>query len=148
MLDNVLARMAPEVAATFTPTQREALQVALTPRRHQVDLRLSMPLGLTRMYVVLLAGTETRSPQRRRLEAAQRSVWTPLNVLVMGGVVGTGIVLLLAVLQLTATDLSRLFNPGAAPAGIPFKADRGSCEQSGRTWQDDTCLDFSHDPTF
>lgn len=148
MLDDVLARMAPEVAVTFTPAQREALQVALTPRQHRVNLRLSIPLGLTRIYVVLLAGTETRSPQRRRLEAAQHPVWTPLNVLVIGSAIGTCIVLLLAALQLTTTDLSQLFNPGAAPAGIPFKADRSSCEESGRTWQDGTCLDFGHDPTF
>ncbi|MFQ4137362.1 hypothetical protein PGN35_013680 [Nodosilinea sp. PGN35] len=146
--DNVLARMAPEMAATFSPAQIQALQVALTPRRHPLNIRLSLPLGITRLYLVVLAGTELRSPDRLRQEAAQHPLWTPVNMLVMAGTTGLGILALLAMVQLTNTDLSRLFNPGAAPAGIPFKADRSSCEASGRTWREGSCLDFGHDPTF
>ncbi len=59
-----------------------------------------------------------------------------------------GILALLVMVQSTHTDLSTVLNPKAAPVGIPFKADRSSCEGSGRTWRDDTCLDFGHDPTF
>ncbi|TVQ06264.1 MAG: hypothetical protein EA368_17480 [Leptolyngbya sp. DLM2.Bin27] len=146
--DYVLARMAPEVAATFSPAQREALQMALTPRRHPVNIRLSLPLGLTRIYLVVLAGTEVRSPDRRRQDLVQHHLWTPLNMLVMAGTMGAGILALLAMLQLAAVDISGLLNPDVAPAGIPFKADRTSCEASGRTWQNDNCLDFGHDPTF
>lgn len=146
--DSLLARMAPEIAATFSPTQVQALQAALTPRRHTVNIRLSLPLGLTRIYLVLLAGTEVRSVARRRQEAAQHPLWTPTNMLVMVGTMGMGILALLAMVQITTVDLSAVFNPKAAPAGVPFKADRTSCEESGRTWQGDDCLDFGHDPTF
>lgn len=146
--DNVLARMSPEMAATFSPAQVQALQAALTPRHHSVNIRLSLPLGITRVYLVLLAGTEARPATRRRQDAAQHPLWTPTNMLVMVGTTGMGILALLAMVQITHADLSTVFNPKAAPAGIPFKTDRGSCEGSGRTWRDDTCLDFGHDPTF
>ncbi len=146
--DNVLARMAPEMAGTFSPAQVQALQAALTTRRHPVNIRLSLPLGITRVYLVLLAGTEVRSVNRRRQEETQHPLWTPMNMLVMAGTTGFGILALLAMLQLPSTNLSKVFNPRAAPAGIPFKADRSSCEESGRTWREGSCLDFGHDPTF
>ncbi len=146
--DSLLARMAPEEAATFSPAQVQALQVALTPRRHPVNIRLSLPLGITRVYLVLLAGTELRSPDRLRQAAAQHPLWTPMNMLVIAGTTAFGILALLAMVQLTNTDLSKVFNPKAAPAGIPFKADRSSCEASGRTWREGSCLDFGHDSTF
>ncbi|MBE9111156.1 hypothetical protein IQ273_17260 [Nodosilinea sp. LEGE 07298] len=146
--DNVLARMAPEVAVTFSPAQVEALKVALTPRRHPVNIRLSLPLGITRVYLVVLAGTELRSSDRLRQSAAQHPLWTPMNILVMAGTMGFSILALLAMVQLDNTDLSKVFNPKAAPASIPFKADRNSCEESGRIWREGSCLDLSHDPTF
>jgi hypothetical protein len=34
------------------------------------------------------------------------------------------------------------------PAAIPFLGDRKTCENSGRTWENNQCLDFEHDPTF
>lgn len=146
--DNLLSRMAPEMAATFSPAQVQALQAALTTRRHPVNIRLSLPLGITRIYLVLLAGTEVRSVSRRRQEAAQHPLWTPMNMLVIAGTTALGILALLAMVQITRADLPALFSPQAAPAGIPFKADRSSCEASGRTWREDTCVDFGHDPTF
>lgn len=146
--DNVLARMAPEMAATFSPAQIQALQAALTPRRHPVNIRLSLPLGITRVYLVLLAGTEGRSVGRRRQEAAQHPLWTPVNLLVMTSTMGLGAFALLAMVQIGNADLPAVFNPKAAPASIPFKADRTSCEESGRTWREGDCLDFGHDPTF
>lgn len=146
--DNVLARMPPEVAATFSPAQVQALQAALATRRHPVNIRLSLPLGITRVYLVLLAGSEVRSATRRRQDAAQHPLWTPMNLLVMVGTTVFGILALLAIVQITQADLATLFNPRAAPAGIPFKADRSSCEESGRTWREGNCLDFGHDPTF
>ena len=146
--ENVLARMAPEVAATFSPAQVQALQAALATRRHPVNIRLSLPLGITRIYLVVLAGSEVRSATRRRQEAARHPLWTPMNMVVIAGTTALGILALLALVQITHADLSTVFNPKAAPAGIPFKADRRSCEESGRTWREGGCLDFSHDSTF
>ncbi|PZU96842.1 MAG: hypothetical protein DCF32_21340 [Leptolyngbya sp.] len=59
---NVPARMAPEMAATFSPAQVQALQVALTPRRHPVNSRLSLPLGITRIYRAMLQITNVDLP--------------------------------------------------------------------------------------
>ena len=146
--DNVLARMSPEIAATFSPAQVQALNVALTPRRHSVNIRLSLPFGITRIYLVVLAGTELRSSDRLRQSAVQHPLWTPMNMLVMAGTMGLSILTLLSLVQLNNTDLSKVFNPRAAPASIPFKADRSSCEESGRIWREGSCLDLSHDPTF
>lgn len=146
--DSVLARMAPEMATTFSPAQVQALQAALATRHHPLNIRLSLPLGMTRVYLVLLAGTELRSVARCRQEAVRHPLWTPTNLLVIVGTMGMGILALLAMVQLTNTNLSAVFSPKVAPAGIPFKADRTSCEASGRTWQEGDCLDFSHDSTF
>ncbi|MBD1914594.1 MULTISPECIES: hypothetical protein [Cyanophyceae] len=146
--DSVLARMAPEMATTFSPAQVQALQAALTSRRHFVNIRLSLPLGMTRVYLVLLAGTEMRSMARCRQEAVRQPLWTPTNAVVIVGTMGMGILALLAMVQLTSINLSAVFSPKAAPASIPFKTDRTSCEESGRTWQEGDCLDFGHDPTF
>ena len=146
--DSLLARMAPAMAITFSPAQVQALQAALATRRHPVNIRLSLPLGMTRVYLVLLAGTEVRSAARCRQEAVRHPIGTPTNMLVIVGTMGMGILALLALVQITSIDLSAVFSPKAAPAGIPFKPDRTSCEESGRTWQEGDCLDFSHNPTF
>jgi hypothetical protein len=50
-------------------------------------------------------------------------------------------------LRVTTIDLSRFSNPTVAPAAVPFKMGRESCEHSGRVWQNDACLDLGHDPT-
>ncbi|TVP68180.1 MAG: hypothetical protein EA342_06705 [Leptolyngbya sp. LCM1.Bin17] len=66
-LNRLLQTMPPAIAASFTPTQREALQQALVAhawRRHPLDIRLTLPLLVTRLYVVLLAGEERRSRRR------------------------------------------------------------------------------------
>ncbi|MGF1518676.1 MAG: hypothetical protein ACFCVB_12845 [Nodosilinea sp.] len=96
----------------------------------------------------MLAGTEVRSAARRRQDAARHPLWTPINLMVIAGTTALGILALLALLQITNADLSVIFNPKTAPAGIPFKADRSSCKASGRTWREEGCFDFSYAPTF
>ena len=66
-LNRLLQMMPPAVAASFTPIQREALQQALVAnawRRHPLDIRLTLPLLVKRLYVVLLVGEERRSRKR------------------------------------------------------------------------------------
>lgn len=66
-------RKLPEsVRNSLSPDQakaiREAAQVT-SPRRHPIDLRLSLPLpGQSRIYLVVLAGRELRSSARREME--------------------------------------------------------------------------------
>lgn len=146
--DYVLARMTPEVANSFTALQYAALREALVPRRHPVNLRLSIPLGWTQIYLVVLAGRESRSPLRRQMDTVHHPIWTPMNLVVIVAAMGISGLALLSAMQWGHMSLGNWLNPQAAPAAIPFKGDQASCEQSGRVWQEDRCLDFAHDPTF
>ncbi len=77
---DLLKRLPRDVAATFTTEQLAALERAVAPSRHAVDIRLSLPFLGRRRYVVLLAGRERRP--RARLEAYRRShaLWTLSNI--------------------------------------------------------------------
>ncbi len=77
---DLIKHMPRDVAATFTDEQLDALDGALTPSRHPVDIRLSLPFPSGRRYVVLLAGRERRP--RARLAAYRRShaLWTLSNI--------------------------------------------------------------------
>ncbi len=72
----MIQRLPRDIAATYTTEQLAALDRAVAPSRHAVDIRLSLPFLGGRRYVVLLAGRERR-PQAR-LEAYRRShaLWT------------------------------------------------------------------------
>ncbi|MEM1308961.1 MAG: hypothetical protein AAGF98_05560 [Cyanobacteria bacterium P01_H01_bin.153] len=148
VVENLLMRMDPAVAATFSTYQRQALQIALMQRRHRVNIRLSIPCFWKRFYLVILAGSETRSPARLKIEAARNPLWTPLNMLVIFGSMFAGLLALLGILQISSMDFSRISNPTIAPAEIPFKDNRASCEASGRVWKEDACFDYEHDPIF
>lgn len=66
--ESIRNSLSPEQASAI----REAAQV-VSPRRHPIDLRLSLPLpGQSRAYLVLLAGRELRSDARRDLERKVR----------------------------------------------------------------------------
>lgn len=69
-----------DVAATFNTEQLAALDRAVTPSRHAVDIRLSLPFPGGRRYVVLLMGRERRP--RARLATYRRShfLWTLSNI--------------------------------------------------------------------
>ena len=67
-LDHYLKRIDPDVAASFTTEQRDALKTLLVGRglaRHLVEMRRSVPIGNKRYYFVFLFGQERR--QLRRL---------------------------------------------------------------------------------
>jgi hypothetical protein len=141
--ERLFERMAPQLAASFSPAQRQALQEALTPRSHTVELRFIAPFW-PKFYLVILAGADTRDRPR----SWPGQIWKPLNFVVVVGGILTGLLTLLGMMQFPKLSQSSLMHWQAAPAGIPFKADRSSCEQSGRIWQDNTCIDYDHNPTF
>ena len=63
-----LARLRPDVAASFTPDQLAAVQLAFGMRYaagHTVDLRRTMTLPWGRFYVVLLGGRDRRTQAGR-----------------------------------------------------------------------------------
>ncbi len=62
-----LARLRPDVAASFTPDQLAAVQLVFGMRYavdHAVDLRRTVTLPWGRFYVVVLGGRDRRSQAR------------------------------------------------------------------------------------
>ena len=143
--------MPTSIAASFDRDQLAAIQQALLspPRkRHAIQIHIPIGMGKLRYYLVLLVGAEQRrSPRRRSQEIDQTQAWTWANTLVVLLATAVGMLALVGLLKITRLDLSDL-RQVRGPAAIPFIADQQQCENSGRTWQDDHCLDYEHDPTF
>ncbi len=71
----LLANMPEDVASSFTELQLAMIERALDGgkwRDHPVDIRLSIPVLWRRCYLVILAGPERRSRERRISERARR----------------------------------------------------------------------------
>jgi len=96
-LNHYFKRLNPEVAATFTAEQRDAISIMFGAREiadHSIEIRRSFPFGRRRFYLVFLMGPERRDFARlhRQLAVAQ-----PFNFLFY---LAAGAVLLLPVLAL------------------------------------------------
>jgi hypothetical protein len=99
-LDPYLRRLDPEVAASFSDAQREALKDMLGARgvaKHTVEVRRSIPLGRRRFYLVFLLGPEGRGMSRLYSQGAISGRFTLLFYL------GLGAIFLAPVLALLAT---------------------------------------------
>ncbi len=62
-----LARLAPELAASFSPAQLEAVELHFGMRHrvnHLIDWRRRVALPFAKFYVVLLAGRDERTGGR------------------------------------------------------------------------------------
>ena len=57
----MLIRMPKALQATFLPPQIEAIEDALVPRTHAIDVRLLLPLCGKGAYLVLAAGANRRA---------------------------------------------------------------------------------------
>lgn len=97
-LDHYFRRLDPEVAASFSAEQRDAIAAMFGARgtvRHAVELRRSVPFpGGWRLYLVLLLGRERRTMSRLY---SQGMVSGRFNVMFY---LGLGALLLLPVLVL------------------------------------------------
>ncbi len=59
--DHYFKRIDPQVAASFTPTQRQAMKTMFGARgfnHHAVDIRRGITIGASRFYMILLFGRE------------------------------------------------------------------------------------------
>lgn len=84
LLESYLKRVNPQVAASFTPAQRDAIKSILGLRglrRHALDFRRSFGLGRKRYYVVLLMGRENRSLGRLEAQGLNSGVMSLLAYL-------------------------------------------------------------------
>lgn len=147
MLEGFIEPIPAHVKETFTPEQLAGLQYALerrTWRRHPLDIRVTIPfLWFGRFYIVLVGGKD----HRRQSRPADTPLWTPINLLVIGGMIAIGGLALTSLLWLLQLELNFLLEE-AHPVIVPFKGDRQSCEQSHRSWIDGECVDYDHDPSF
>lgn len=143
----LLSRLLPEVRATFTLTQIQAMEAALIPRNHVIDLRLSIPFLGKGSYLAVAAGPNRRARYRRPRKG---------NPLIMPAVFTSaliGAVSILGLVHLRGSKTFTKFNQFTKkeefhPTTVPFKTNRGACEESGRQWIDDQCVDTIHDPVF
>lgn len=105
-LDRLLAKVEPALRDSFTDAQRQALKAALrtgTWRRHPIDVRLSVPLPSSRIFVTIVAGREKRERRRRKAERIFHPLGTVGNVLLFGAATMViSVVILVAVLAYSA----------------------------------------------
>lgn len=67
-----------------TPAQGRHRAHARWSNNHFINLRLSIPLVFTRVYVTLVAGKERRSAARRRTDRQEHPLHTRGNMLLFG----------------------------------------------------------------
>lgn len=79
-----LNRIPEDIRESFTDEQVAAVTRAFAQGEHGVDIRFSVPMPGGRSYVVILAGREKRSEERRRLERTRHPLWTALNIVTIG----------------------------------------------------------------
>lgn len=143
----VLRRMPSLVAATFTPAQILAIESALIPRSHLIDIRLSLPMLGQGAYMVLAAGPDTRSHYKNIQNG------NPFVMPTVFASVAVAALSIVGLVQLKGSALLAEEDPVFAkekfhPTVVPFKKNRNECLESGRQWIDNQCIDKVHDPEF
>jgi len=96
-LNHYFKRLHPEVAASFTPEQRDAIMAMFGAREianHALEVRRSISFGRRRFYLVFLMGPEQRHFTRLHSQGATSQARGPLFYL------GAGALLLAPVLAL------------------------------------------------
>ena len=144
----MLQRMPTEVSTTFSAAQIQAIESALVPRSHVIDLRLSLPFFGRGAYLVLAAGPNRRAHYRNLQNRNPMVMPAVCASVVVGAAAIFGLVQFNGSTLLLAPD--PIFSTDAAfyPTVVPFKKNRQECEQSARQWIDDQCIDTTHDPAF
>jgi hypothetical protein len=90
-MSRVLARMPPEIGTSLTAEQLEALDKALdfnNPVSHPVNLRVTL---FGRFYLVVIAGPERRSPERRAQERKRHPLYLWGNIALLTGIAILGV---------------------------------------------------------
>ncbi len=145
--DRFLKRLPIEISTTFTPAQIQAIEAALIPRTHVIDIQQQLPLLGKGAYLVFAAGPNRRAYYHSNLQ--NRNTWI-MPVVLVSAAVST-----LSILGLITIQGSQLFakpDPSFTkekafyPTTVPFKKNQKECEQSFRQWIDDKCVDSEHDP--
>ncbi|MGM3305106.1 hypothetical protein ACSQ6I_03825 [Anabaena sp. WFMT] len=148
--DKSFSQISPEIAATFTKEQIEAIRKGFSHnewQQHSLDLRISVPIPLIRFYLVLLAGEERRSKQRWQYEKQLYPLWTFGNIfflILLSFIIISGSI---SALFLIKSLLPKQPN-STFPTSLPWINDENQCKRANKTWSDDRCWDDEHNPTF
>lgn len=151
--ERFLNSLPPDVVASFNSHQLQAMSLAMQtqPRKHSVDFRITLPVLWKKFYLVLLIGAERRTAERRRVERQQHPLWTLGNVSLIMILIGLGLLAALGISQLRGAS-SVLLQPEeirqTSPVVIPFVDNETDCVNSGRSWENDECIDYIHDRRF
>ncbi|MEM9452476.1 MAG: hypothetical protein AAGA75_28710 [Cyanobacteria bacterium P01_E01_bin.6] len=142
-------QLPPDIFATFSIDQLTALEDAITQtwRNHPIDVRLTIPLLWQKFYVVVVAGPERRSKERLKEERDTHPIWKPSNLIFIILIISLAIGLIVGVMQLNQLN-QNFSNQADFPTSVPFKENKQECENSGRTWQNNQCIDYEHDSSF
>ena len=145
---HLLQRVPNHIMATFQPAQIQAMEAALVPRRHMVDIRLSLPLCGKDAYFVFAAGPNRRGHYR---DIQNKNPFTTPAVLA-SVLIGAGSILGLVYLKgsaiLAKPDPVFDQGPDFYQTTLPFKKTQRECMESGRQWIEEKCVDEIHDPSF
>lgn len=147
--EQMITRLSPEIVATFTPTQLDALKIAfhqLNCKKHAIDIRFSLPFPGKGVYLVFLAGSEQRSLTRRRASRTHISQGAFISIAVSTILVGA--IAALTLFPLIQSSLKSSKTSSFYPTGIPWLNSRAACENTGRVWKGETCWDEQHNPNF
>ena len=144
----LLQRVPNEIVATFKPTQIRAMEKALVPRSHLVDIRLSLPMFGKGAYLVFAAGPNRRSHYRDIQNGNPFVMPAVFASVVVGAGSIFGLVHLKGSAILAAPDPVFDQGPGFHQTVVPFKKNQRECMESGRQWINNECIDEIHDPTF
>lgn len=148
--EELFSQVSPEIAATFTEEQIAAIKNSFQNRqwhKHDLNVRISVPVRLIHFYLVLLAGEERRSKQRLEYEKSLNPIWTPGNILfliIFAFIILTGgISTIFFFKSLIPKEINSAF-----PTSIPWVNNQNDCEKFNRTWNDNKCWDNEHSPNF
>lgn len=151
LTNRLFEHISPKVAATFTPTQMEALNQAsqqLSWKTHAVDIRLSIPFPARQLYFVVLAGRERRSQQRLKLEHRKRSIWKPTNAVVIATALMVVMLSVVGIQAILLPSINAISESQSHPTAIPWLQTKSECQNTGRVWRDGVCWDREHDASF
>ncbi|MBT3788759.1 MAG: hypothetical protein HN725_19685 [Alphaproteobacteria bacterium] len=89
-IDRVFDYLPTDVRQELSESQIGALADAIKRsgwrQNHKVNIRLSIPLIFTRIFVTVIAGAEKREPDRRQIEKSSHPLRTFGNFLFVGAV--------------------------------------------------------------
>lgn len=81
----------PAIRDTLTAEQEVAIRAAAQQNswgRHPVDIRLSLPLLVDRLYLALVAGRERRHPARLDIDRIEHPLGGPANAVALACLAG------------------------------------------------------------